>query len=188
MDFLGSPEKLETQGRNTHRRREITSYLIARFSTAFPQIEYDLLWESASVNAQAWRLGMKRAVRVYGGVARHRRIGISGLAVMLAHETGHHLGGFPRDPDMPWMTWQGQADYWGARVAMPVIFGSRALAMTLRGARQILDLHRNLTAEEPDLSPECRYSILVCGALGFEFPICGKNAFEELQSDKAARL
>ena len=62
---------------------------------------------------------------------------------MIAHETGHHLGGLPRDPEMRWMTWQGQADYWAARTAMPLVFGSEAHDTTLRGARQILKLHED---------------------------------------------
>jgi hypothetical protein len=100
---------------------------------------------------------------------------------MIAHETGHHLGGLPHDPAMHWMTWQGQADYWAARTAMPLVFGSRARHMTLRGARQILKLHEELMplleGDEPDLSAECRYRIFCAGALGSEIPACAQAEF-----------
>jgi hypothetical protein len=120
-------------------------------------------------------------VRVYGGLVRHRSITKPGLALALAHETGHHLGGLPRDPDMPWITWQGQADYWAACEAMPLVFGQRARVMTLRGARQLLNLHSELAAQfegdEPTLSAECRYDILRSGALGLGLPLCAQVAY-----------
>ena len=96
-------------------RRKVVPGCYHRFGREFPEITYGLLWESPTVNAQAWRLGSARYVRVYGGLVRHQAITKYGLALMLAHETGHHLGGLPRDPAMPWMTWQGQADYWAAK-------------------------------------------------------------------------
>jgi hypothetical protein len=103
------------------------------------------------------------------------------LALMLAHETGHHLGGLPRDPAMPWLTWQGQADYWAASVGMPQIWGARARAATLRAARELLELHeafeRKLDDDEPDLTADCRYRIWCAGAQGEGMPECALGAF-----------
>jgi hypothetical protein len=161
--------------------------LFDKFGRAFPEITYQLLWESATINAQAWRLGSARYVRVYGGLVRHRAMTRYGLALMLAHETGHHLGGLPRDPAMPWMTWQGQADYWAASIAMPIIWGPRARGATFRAAREILKLHRMLESQfdndEPDLSSDCRYSILRSGALGLDMPSCALKAFALISDD-----
>jgi hypothetical protein len=43
--------------------------------------------------------------RVFLNLSRfHWKANIELCAVALAHETGHHLGGEPRDPDMTWMT------------------------------------------------------------------------------------
>ena len=102
---------------------------------------------------------------------------------MLAHETGHHLGGPPYDPAMPWISWQGQADYWAAKVAMPMVFGTRARQMTFRGAREILALHDQLSAlmdgDEPDLSANCRVCIFRAGALNLVMPDCAKREFRE---------
>ena len=156
--------------------------LLDEFGRAFPEITYDLLWESPTINAQAWRVGTVRHVRVYGGLVRHATITRPGLALMIAHETGHHLGGLPRDPEMRWMTWQGQADYWAARTAMPLVFGSQAYDATLRGARQILKLHEDLIpllaeGDEPDLSARCRYFIFCAGASGTEIPPCAKAEY-----------
>jgi hypothetical protein len=185
MSFLGWPaEDTQCSPRLQQRRKGIALELIEKVRRVFPEITYDLLWESATINAQAWRLGSVRYVRVYGGLVRHRTITTPGLALTLAHETGHHLGGLPRDPDIPWMTWQGQADYWAASTAMPRIFGSKACAMTLRGALQIMRLHSELAVQleddEPDLSADCRYAILRAGALGLELPTCAGMAFMQL--------
>ena len=106
---------------------------------------------------------------------------------MLAHETGHHLGGPPYDPDMPWISWQGQADYWAASTGMKQVFGSRAHRMTMRGAREIFELHRAFTGSDeedrPDLSSECRHRILVAGAKGHAMPHCAETALAQLCSD-----
>jgi hypothetical protein len=177
MSFLNWPLEQNQLSQHTRRRRKgVALSLLGQFGDAFREITYELLWESPTINAQAWRLGSARYVRVYGGLVRHRAITKYGLALMLAHETGHHLGGLPRDPDMPWMTWQGQADYWAANKAMPLLFGSCAREMTLRGARQIIrlqaDLADSLENDQPDLSSECRHAIFRAGILGEGLPQC----------------
>jgi hypothetical protein len=191
MSFLNFPtEQALPNRRIQQRRRRVVLDLLDKFGRAFPEITYELLWESPTVNAQAWRLGSARYVRVYGGLVRNRALTKYGLALMLAHETGHHLGGPPCDPAMPWLSWQGQADYWAARTAMPKIWGPRARTMTLRAAREILELHRTLSSQleedEPDLSPNCRYSILHSGALGLDMPKCALEAFALISHDSRA--
>ena len=188
MSFLNWPAEEALPSRRIQRqRRRLILDLLERFGREFPEITYELLWESPLVNAQAWRFGSARYVRVYGGLARHPAITKYGLVFMLAHETGHHLGGPPRDPAMPWMTWQGQADYWAASVAMPRIYGPRARGATFRAAREIVALHRmsasELEDDEPDLSPECRYCILRSGALGQGIPSCALEAFALISDD-----
>jgi hypothetical protein len=182
MSFLGWPtEDGQCAPHLQRQRRGIALRLIEEFERAFPEIAYDMLWESPTINAQAWRVGSSRYVRLYGGIVRHRMISKCGLALTLAHETGHHLGGSPVDPYMPWITWQGQADYWAARTAMPLVFGSRARDSTLRGGRQILNLHAVFTTllegNEPDVSAKCRFSIFRAGASGCEIPPCAKAEY-----------
>ena len=188
MSFLDRPvEEVLPSRRVQQQRRRVVLDLLDKFRRAFPEVTYELLWESPAINAQAWRLGSTRYVRVYGGLVRHQAITKYGLALILAHETGHHLGGLPRDPAMPWLTWQGQADYWAARTAMPRIWGPRACGATLRAAREIVKLHKMLESQfeddEPDLSPDCRYRILRSGALGRDMPSCALEAFASISDD-----
>jgi hypothetical protein len=187
MSFLNWPvEQVGLSQRAQKRRKSIALGLLDQFSKTFPDITYELLWESGTINSQAWRLGLAKNVRVYGGLARHPRITRAGLALMLAHETGHHLGGPPRDPDMSWISWQGQADYWAANVGMKKVFGLHARNMTLRGAHQIRRLHQDFTGrseeDEPDLSSQCRHTIFLAGITGDVMPDCAQKAFAQLCS------
>lgn len=182
MSFLSGPwERSLVDKRRGHWRKKVITELLGIFSRTFPNIIYNLIWESPSINAQAWLLGSVPHVSVYGGLVRHPAMTRSGLALMIAHETGHHLGGPPFDPAMPWLTSQGQADYWAAGTAMPLVFRSQARKMTLRGAQQILKLHEDLLplfdGDEPDLSAECRYLIFCAGALGSAIPTCAQAEF-----------
>jgi len=161
------------------RRRVVALELLAQFSKSFPEVRYDLFWESRIINAQAWR-SERRHVILYGGLVRHRSISRSGLALTLAHETGHHLGGPPLDPELRWLTWQGQADYWAAKTAMPLVFGTKARAITLRGARELVTLTRSLGLRDADLSVQERLSILSAGAFDRPPPACLSKAFNRV--------
>jgi hypothetical protein len=157
------------------RRLGLLRELLDRFGRAFPSITYEAVLEVDSINAQAWRSGSQPYVRVYGGLVRHPALSTSGISLVLAHETGHHLGGPPYDHSLPWMSWQGQADYWAACVGMPKVWGPNARRMTLKGAIEIASLHRHLRKQlkdecEPDLSLEDRLAILRCAALGQGMP------------------
>lgn len=104
----------------------------------------------------------------------------AGLALVLAHETGHHLGGPPYDPALPLISWQGQADYWAANEGMTKVFGLEAKRLTLRGARAIYDLHAAFEGrsqeDEADLAADCRREIFLAAASGQAMPECAKRA------------
>jgi hypothetical protein len=183
MTLFDGPNEPITTDVNRQTRKRMAVGLLRQFSRAFPTISYDLDWPSHSINAQAWRIGSKRRVTVYGGLVRHSKINRTVLALAVAHETGHHFGGPPKDPDTKWMSWQGQADYWAASVGMHRIFGSRAPAVTLRAAKQFLKFHDDIEAllggDEPDLSSLCRYHIF-CAALAKDaMPSCARLEYRQ---------
>ena len=75
MSFLNWPvEEVLPSRRVQQQRRRVVLDLLDKFSRAFPEVTYELRWESPTINAQAWRLGSARYVRVYGGLVRHRAI------------------------------------------------------------------------------------------------------------------
>jgi hypothetical protein len=105
-------------------RRRIEGVL-KRFKTFFPEIEYDVLWASRTCNAQAFVSDGKRCVRLYGGLARHKWVTIAGVAWIVAHETGHHLGGAPWHPNFPWISSEERATEWAITVGLPKVFGRK---------------------------------------------------------------
>ena len=48
--------------------------LIERFRASFPEIYYDVYWETRLMNAQAYIGERGRSVRLYGGLGRHRQL------------------------------------------------------------------------------------------------------------------
>jgi len=113
-----------------HRRR--VEHLVNQFAVTFPEISYDVLWASRTRNAQAFVWDGRKSVRLYGGIARHAGISIATIAWILAHETGHHLGGYPYHPHFPWISSESRADDWATSVGLETVFGGR---LALRYAR-----------------------------------------------------
>ena len=117
------------------RRAEL---LLDFFRVGFPKIHYDHLWEPPVVNAQAFHGTQGPTVRLYGGLGRHRLAGIEALALALAHETGHHLGGPPSHPLYKSISSEEQADSWAMKVGLPQLFGAqRAERFVEIGQRQL---------------------------------------------------
>ena len=68
-------------------------------------------WSDGTVNAYASREGSVFKIEMFGGLARHQEITPDGLALVLCHEIGHHIGGVPRYRDNAWASTEGQSDY-----------------------------------------------------------------------------
>jgi hypothetical protein len=112
--------------------------LLARFQATFPKIHYDIYWETRLMNAQAYIGAKGRCVRLYGGLGRHRKLGIEAIAFALAHETGHHLGGPPRHEFYTLLSSEERANEWAAETGLPMVFGDRvARRYAERGAPQL---------------------------------------------------
>ena len=67
------------------------------------------LWTTDTVNASAMQNGKTWFVNMYGGLARRPEVTPDGFALVLCHELGHHLGGFPFARS--WAANEGQSDY-----------------------------------------------------------------------------
>ncbi len=84
------------------------------------------LWTDGTVNSNAVREGQNWIINSYGGLARHPSITTDGLALVLCHEVGHHLGGAPKiahaRPENKWATNEGQADYFATLKCLRHVF------------------------------------------------------------------
>jgi hypothetical protein len=67
------------------------------------------LWTDSTVNASATQSGNTWTVNMYGGLARRPETTQDGFALVLCHEIGHHLGGYPFSSN--WAADEGSADY-----------------------------------------------------------------------------
>lgn len=72
-------------------------------------------WQDSTVNAYADQNGTNWEVQMFGGLARRPEITVDGFAMVVCHEVGHHLGGFPRFTPSDWAAVEGNADYWATR-------------------------------------------------------------------------
>ena len=73
------------------------------------------LWSDATVNASAQQVGNNWIVNMYGGLARRAEVTADGFAMVVCHELGHHLGGFPFYGDTDWAASEGQSDYFATQ-------------------------------------------------------------------------
>jgi hypothetical protein len=118
------------------RRRART--LLRKFQSCFPKIAYDMDLAVELANAQAFLDDGGKRVRLYGGLVRHRKIGAAGLAVALAHETGHHLGGPPYLRYYRWLSSEERATEWALSEGLQKVFGRGAAgAISRRGVDQL---------------------------------------------------
>jgi hypothetical protein len=125
--------------------------LLARFHEKFPEIHYDLHWEARLLNAQAF-IGLRgRHVRLYGGLGRHRKIGLEGMAFAIAHETGHHLGGSPSHQFYSSLSSEARADEWAIYAGLPIVFGGAvARRFVDRGLLQLAAVWPRYSAKPRD--------------------------------------
>lgn len=74
-------------------------------------------WKNSTVNAMADRSGKNWRIHMWGGLARRAEVTPDGFAMVVCHELGHHLGGFPIRKMLfsAWAANEGQSDYWAAQ-------------------------------------------------------------------------
>ncbi len=70
-------------------------------------------WNDSTVNASATQFFGTWTVNMYGGLARRPETTRDGFAMVLCHEIGHHLGGYPFTSS--WAANEGEADYFAAQ-------------------------------------------------------------------------
>jgi hypothetical protein len=75
---------------------------------------FERKWSDATVNAYANQEGATWSVAMFGGLARRPEVTPDGFTLVVCHELGHHLGGFPFY-DEDWAGSEGQADYFATQ-------------------------------------------------------------------------
>ncbi|ASD66063.1 hypothetical protein [Pseudoalteromonas piscicida] len=80
-------------------------------------------WNDDTVNAYALQQGSNWIVSMFGGLARAPEITEDGFALVVCHELGHHLGGFPFKGTR-WAASEGQSDYFASHSCAKKIWGN----------------------------------------------------------------
>ena len=90
------------------------------------------LWDNATVNASAQRMGNNCVLNMYGGLARHASITQDGMALVVCHEMGHHIGGAPKygGAGGQWASNEGQADYFANMKCLRRMFTAEGASFT----------------------------------------------------------
>lgn len=77
-------------------------------------LKVNRLWKDETVNASASQSGRSWILNMYGGLARRPEVTPDGFQMVVCHELGHHLGGFPLK-GARWAANEGQADYFATQ-------------------------------------------------------------------------
>ncbi|MCB0378907.1 MAG: hypothetical protein KDD33_10475, partial [Bdellovibrionales bacterium] len=83
-------------------------------------------WNDDTPNASAQQFFGTWMVNMYGGLARHPEMTLDGFHMVICHELGHHLAGYPFTGGGfggVWAANEGQSDYFAAQVCAPKLWG-----------------------------------------------------------------
>lgn len=89
------------------------------------ELKVNYFWTDPTVNASAQQDGRYWILNMYGGLARRKEITKDGFAMVVCHELGHHLGGYPfkYEGTMGWAASEGQSDYFASQTCARLIWG-----------------------------------------------------------------
>ncbi len=105
------PDKQSLQGINPDRRK-LLDVIVADFQKTFAELTFELRLDFRVINAQAIRLGERRCVLIYGGLALHPKLGEDALTFAFLHEVGHHLAEGSRSPYYKPLACECASDVW----------------------------------------------------------------------------
>jgi hypothetical protein len=80
-------------------------------------------WTDSTVNASAQQSGSSWVLNMYGGLARRPEITRDGYTLVICHELGHQLGGFPLVS--AWAADEGESDYFATQSCAPYLWSAQ---------------------------------------------------------------
>lgn len=87
------------------------------------QLSVEYNWSDSTVNAYASKNGNQWTLAMFGGMARRPEITRDGFQLVVCHEMGHLLGGFPFYSNED-VASEGQADYWATQACAKAVWKS----------------------------------------------------------------
>ena len=118
------------------------------YSPIVSQYGYKLVmndkWEAATINSDTFVSGNSWIIDAYGGLARYMSMTPAGYMLVLCHEIGHHLGGYPRVSG--WASNEGQSDYYSAMKCFSRTSYSRSFKTRINSVGSECQLQHNGSA------------------------------------------
>ena len=120
-------------------RKTLLDSLLNDFRNAFPDLVFELQLDFSIINAQAFVLGERRIVALYGGLALHPELGAEGLTFIILHEVGHHLANGCRSKRDPSLACECASDHWAVTAGTETLLQKSGRSLRLRAALKELD-------------------------------------------------
>ena len=130
-------------------------------------------WDDGTVNAYASQSGKTWTVAMFGGLARHKTITEDGMALVVCHEVGHHIGGAPKKGGSTsgggwwggssggvssWASNEGQADYFATLKCLRKAFlndNNTAIVAAMNVPKSLTDACKKTTKGDKEDSALC---------------------------------
>jgi hypothetical protein len=80
------------------------------------KLQINRRWTDDTVNANTTTEGSKWVINAFGGLARYKGMDAEAFMMVMCHELGHHMGGFPAQG---WASNEGQSDYYATSKCYP---------------------------------------------------------------------
>lgn len=84
-------------------------------------MEVERFWDDNTINAYAQKNGRLVKLSFFGGLARHKYMTKLGFALVVSHELGHIVGGYPFYRQSNYMAVEGQSDLYAASAAGKIL-------------------------------------------------------------------
>ena len=178
--------------------KDIVHYLFKVFGAFYPEIKFRLLWDEVLSNAHSWYELDVKFVVINGGLVRTEGIGFNQLAIIIAHEIGHLIGGAPYESGSSKCSCEGQADYAATSAILNgVFFPNLFLDIVIPGLEGIITFFDYIDPENRAgipgntcnyISIDCRIAALEAGLSHKALPECAggpKIDYLEIVSAKA---
>jgi hypothetical protein len=129
------------------------------------KLDIKRLWSDNTVNASAEQLDEKTwRVNMYGGLARRPEVTEDGFMLVLCHEIGHHLSGYPFVED--WAADEGQSDMYSTGPCAFKMFKKNAELAVQAGSELPADLKAKCDESHKSDADVCYRAIIAGKSLG----------------------
>jgi len=158
---------------------QLGDYVLAQFRAFYPEVNFVISWYNSTVNAHSYVLGDQKFVLLDGGLLRIEGFEYEGICLAVAHEVGHLYGTPDGSPNG--LTCEGEADYYGAKVALRKLwFGELYGDFMFKALAQLELLYSYLPQPAPDVdkagraypSDACRLDTIRAAMAGQPIPDC----------------